>query len=273
MADSSSQRCTNFSDKALLAFFSLTFGLGWGFWMVAMLAEKGIMNSPIPPPILLLTGTFAPSASAFIVAFIQKRQADVRNLARQLLHWRVNPIWYGLVFLGPTVVMLASIGLYIALGNNTPTFPPLIRWPLVLINFIVVFLLGGPVGEEFGWRGFALPHLQRKYSTLVSSCIVGSIWALWHLPLFFIKASPQYTIPFLAFFIQSIAISIIMAWIYNSTKGSLLLVMLLHATINTFAQPLRILPVATGSILPFIFSVAIIAGSAILISLFGMPED
>jgi membrane protease YdiL (CAAX protease family) len=109
--------------------------------------------------------------------------------------------------------------------------------PTVLFLFGYMFIQVG-IGEEIGWRGYALPKLQAGYSALVSSVILGVIWSLWHLPLFFDPTSPYSRTPFWAFLIFMVAVSILITWVFNSTGGSVLMIMILHAVMNASTGPL-----------------------------------
>ncbi len=105
------------------------------------------------------------------------------------------------------------------------------------VAFVSIFILGGPLGEEPGCRGFALPHLQLLHGPLVGSVILGILLALWHLPLFWSGVWTPPTLPNIVMFILTItALTIIMTWVFNNAKGSLLITMLMHASFNTFAN-------------------------------------
>jgi uncharacterized protein len=257
------------SRRALLAFYGLAFALAWACWLVPLLAQEGVIHLAQPPALFFLAGAFAPTLAALLVTARMQGGAGVRRLLGQALRWRVHWKWYALVFLGPAALMLAAVGCHMALGGRAPKFPSLVRWPLVLVNLLAILVIGGPLGEEFGWRGFALPRWQARYSAAVSGLIVGALWGVWHLPLFFVHGSAQYGLPFLAYAVQAIALSVVMAWLYNRTGGSLLLVLLLHATVNTLAQPLGLAPAATGSVRPFLFSVVLLGCCAIGVGLLG----
>ena len=115
---------------------------------------------------------------------------------------------------------------------------------MILPAFIAAFFILGAVQEEFGWRGYALERLQKQWNPFVSSLVLGGIWAIWHLPLFFIEGTGQSKTPFLLFFIGTFSISIIYTWLYNGTGRSLLIVLLFHAMHNTSYNlfPLTLLP-------------------------------
>jgi len=117
----------------------------------------------------------------------------------------------------------------------------------------VVFLLLEAAGEEIGWRGYALPTLQTDLSGLNSALIIGVVWAIWHLPLFLIAGLPQASLPFAPFLVWIVSQSIIFAWVYNSTEGSLLFAIVFHTAINLFIQLFSILPAQEVDLtLPFI---------------------
>ncbi len=244
------------ADSGLAVYFALAFALAWVFWVPAALSEQGAVGGSPPTAMLVVLGTFAPSVAAVLVA-ARKGGAGARPLLGQLLRWRVGPGWYAVALFGPAALMLVAIGLHVALGGAVPDFPEPSRWPLVAVNLVLVLLVGGPLGEELGWRGFALPRLQARHGALRASVVLGVVWALWHLPLFAVPGAPQGQVPFLLFVAQAVALSVFFAWAYNGSAGSLPIVLLLHASVNTWAGALRILPEATGSLLPWILATAL----------------
>jgi membrane protease YdiL (CAAX protease family) len=128
--------------------------------------------------------------------------------------------------------------LYALLSGTSPVVP--VVSAQVLVTAPLLFLVGGLVnGEEIGWRGFALPRLLAKHRALTASLILGSLWALFHLPLFFIHGDSFASTPPLSFLIRMIGAAILFTWIYNNTGGSLLLAYLMHAASNFWP---RVLP-------------------------------
>jgi membrane protease YdiL (CAAX protease family) len=154
----------------------------------------------------------------------------VRALLAQLLRWRARPIWYAVALGGPLLLTLAIAVLYRATAGVFPSSVPLsLPLPvLLLIFFILVGLFHGGLDEELGWRGYALPRLQARYGALTASLILGVLWACWHLPLWFFPDATQASLSFPVFLVGGVALSIILTWLYNSTGGSLLLVILAH---------------------------------------------
>jgi membrane protease YdiL (CAAX protease family) len=159
--------------------------------------------------------------------------AGVRALLKGLVTGRVSWIWYLVALLGPLALLLAG-RLVTGLFGFTDTPPAPSGPPLALgIQAFVMALFANP-WEEVGWRGFALPRLQGRYNALVATLIVGVLWGLWHLPLFFWAGNPMAEYPFLPWFTGIVAGAFLYTWLYNSTQGSLLLVALFHVALNTF---------------------------------------
>lgn len=155
----------------------------------------------------------------------------VKDILLRLIRWRVQPVWY-LVALGVTgLLSLIAMGVYLVLGGTNQVGVLLSSQDLVpSLLFQTFFFL---LTEETAWRGYALPRLQAGYSALNASLILGILWGIWHLPLFFIPGSFQSTLPFAGFVLATIAMSIIATWVFNHTHGSVLLVAILHAATDT----------------------------------------
>ena len=233
----------------LPAFLGLTFALTWLAWGLANPGLQRALGISIPPWLLIGLGTAVPSMVALAMAV---RQGTADTLLARLFHWRVHPGWYVVAILGPAVLMLAATAGHVLLGGTVPPYPPPSRWPLVAINFVIVLLVGGPLGEELGWRGLALPVLQDGLGLLTAALVIGIIWAVWHLPLFLLPGSPQSELPWGWFALQTVALSLVLSLVYEKTGHSLLLPVLLHTSVNTFSGPLRVLPSVAGSERPFI---------------------
>jgi membrane protease YdiL (CAAX protease family) len=127
-----------------------------------------------------------------------------------------------------------------------------------LVSFVLIFFGGGPLGEEPGWRGFALPRLQLRYGALRGTLLLGVLWVFWHLPDFLTSAQrggpganlvTLLTINFPIFFVMVMSLAIIFTWVFNNTRGSVFTALLLHTSINTFGivQPLFTAPSVTST--------------------------
>jgi uncharacterized protein len=219
---------------ALIPFFAITFGLAWTIIAILILfpsqteAIFGPMGYTNP---LFVLAVYSP---AFAGIFLVWRHCGTKGLGgyfRRLTLWRMPLVWWAFLVVGiPAAFYLAAA----IKGNITDPFP-FSPWYGVL-PALATGLIIGPV-EEFGWRGVALPLLQRRYAPLWSSLILGLIWGLWHLPAFFLSGSPQSAWSFGPFFIGALAITVILTALFNAARGSLLIAALFHFQINGPAWP------------------------------------
>ncbi len=222
------------SKHPIVWFYILAFGISWLGWIPVAIGSHGI--APFNQPyfqILLILPAIGPALAAVIVTRAAYGKTQVSNLFEALFQWRVRPGWYLSAIVGPIVLLLVgqSITQWLDL-SVTQSKPQSELLPLVISAF-VMSLFSNP-WEEVGWRGFALPHLQKRYTALVATLIVGVLWGVWHVPLFLWKGNPMSEYPFLLWLLGTVAETFIYTWLYNSTKGSLLLVALFHITLNTF---------------------------------------
>ncbi|MBK8617195.1 MAG: CPBP family intramembrane metalloprotease [Anaerolineales bacterium] len=240
----------------LSTYLLLTFGSAWLVWSPLLLAEYLHLTLPVPSLVFITLGTFAPSITALFLTWRYAGGTELRRLLRRAVIWRVSPVWYLIAIAGPALIMLLAMGVHVLLGGTIPDYVPFgVRWLIVVVNFILILLIGGPLGEEFGWRGLALPSLEARFSPLWASLILGVIWAVWHLPLFFISGSAQSSLPFGLYALLTIPLTILITWVYHGSGNSLLLVMLFHAAVNTWSGPLMISPEAAGSTRPLVLGV------------------
>jgi membrane protease YdiL (CAAX protease family) len=227
----------------LPAFFLLAFGLTWIFMIADALGSHEILPFRLPLPLMIVMG-YMPTLAAVIVTGITKGKNGIRALLGKLLIARVGLRWYAVAIFGLIVIYIGTITLYNAMGiapaspflsEKTPPFSsPLELIPRIIVLFLIVGIING---EELAWRGFALPRLQAKHNALTSSLILGVIWSLFHLPLFFTRTgSSQTDWSFSSFLLSTVAITILYTWIYNNTRGSVLLAYLFHAAANTWTQ-------------------------------------
>lgn len=253
----------------LSTFLLLTFGSAWLVWSPLLIAEYLHLTLPVPSIVLITLGTFAPTITALFLTWKYVGRAELRRLLGRVLIWRVSPIWYVIAIAGPAVVMLLAMGIHVLLGGTAPDYVPFgARWLIVAVNFVLVLLIGGPLGEEFGWRGFALPSLEARIRQPWDSIILGLIWTVWHLPLFFVSDSVQHGTPFWLFALLTVPLTILITWVYHGSSDSLLLVMLFHAAVNTWSGPLMISPESAGSTRPFFLVVILTWVVAVLVIIF-----
>ena len=197
----------------LIAYFVLAYVLTW--WIYPLLHIS---------PLIGLVGLFGPAMAAIIMAAITDGKPGVTALLSRTVRWRVGLPWYVVALGLPTLLSLATAGLAVVLGAGVLQFGQ-----LTVLDFVVFVLV---VGEELGWRGYALPKLLETRSALTASVILGVVWSLWHLPTFFSSSAPQQGLPIVAFVLMTIEYSIIMSWIFLHTRGSVLIATLCHGAIN-----------------------------------------
>lgn len=214
----------------LLNYFALTFAVAWVLWAAAA-ALAGDAPATASDQLLFLPGVFAPGIVAVWLTWRARGTAGVRALLGPLLRWQVSPRWY--VF---AIGYMAAIKLTTALVHRaiTGSWPPFgsSAWYVILGGTLASTVLLGQSGEEVGWRGYALPRLAELYGLRMASVILGVVWALWHLPLFFVPAADTYGQSFIVWGVGVTALSVTFAWLYAKTNASLLLTMLLHSAIN-----------------------------------------
>jgi membrane protease YdiL (CAAX protease family) len=251
----------------LACFFVLTYVAAWCLW-----APLLILRDTLPPAvafILVLLGSLVPSTIAIVLVAIVHGNRGVRSLLGRLVKWRVGFRWYAVVLILPLLAPL-GLGVSILLGGRAPTVDSSVI--AVLVGFVFSIFPGSALGEELGWRGFALPHLQDGHSALAAALIVGPLWGCYHLPLWLTGNESHPIILFPAFVLSAIALSVLLAWIYNSTAGSLLLVVLFHATAN-LPVTFLIAPLGIDMIQPFlIFTALLIIAAAAVVGFAGTAD-
>ena len=225
-------------------FLLITFAFSWGLWSIPVLAGLDISH-PLTIACFALGG-IAPSTTGIILAKTGGSREYWTDFLRRTLSFRqISLSWWGIMLL--IIPLTTAIGLlawYITTGS-VPEFETLNKFiasPLSIIPFALFMFIFGPVPEEIGWRGYALDHLERKYSRVKASMILGFFWMMWHIPMFMISGTYQHGLfqesPWLMldFMIQFYPLSIIMDWIYHNTRRSILSGVMLHFFINFFGE-------------------------------------
>lgn len=251
--------------NSIVWFTGLTFFISWGVWV-----PLAVLNVATP---FSRIGTFGPVLAALLLTAFRGGKGEVKKLLKKLLIWRVRIGWYVFSFLSTAIIVLGAIGLHVWLGGALPEFEDLGQIYLVIPIFLFV-LVFSTLGEEIGWRGYALPRLQARYGALTSSLILGIIWGLWHLPLFWMKGDFHQDIPIGLFMLQILGFSILYTWLFNNTRGSLLIAHLFHAASNTTLGVIPILPMDTGGIMrPLWLAVGLLWVFALAVVAYFGPED
>jgi uncharacterized protein len=222
----------------LFGYFLLVFVVEWLYLLLIVVPFN------LTPSLVPLGSFLTLTATAFLFTALSEGRAGVFRLLRSYVRWRVGLSWYLLALLGiPVMVLLSCFVLPGAFATFHAPSPSFVLG--YLVSFLVGFLIGGPLAEEVGWRGFALPRLQQRFGPVVGTLILGVIWGLYHLPGYL---QPGGLLPFGAFIVATVALAVIITWVFNHTGGSLLLTMLVHASFNTAA--LSTLPLFASLSLP-----------------------
>jgi membrane protease YdiL (CAAX protease family) len=228
---------------ALLVYLVLTFGLTWPWMWAEVLGSRGAI-----PFRLTLVGTglvltlfvaYGPTLAALIVTGLTRGRTGIRALLGRLLIWRVGWRWYAAACLLPGLIGVGATQLAALRGVTTEPLPAF-SWQTILLIPVALLARGLVNGEEIGWRGVALPQLQQRWNALTASLILGGVWALFHLPIFFVQGEnllgSQNAMHPLAFLVEVVAGSILVTWLCNNTQGSLLIAFLYHAAVNTWTS-------------------------------------
>ncbi len=234
--------------KQLVIFFALAFLIGWLAFIPVFL-----YHLPTAPGAFIYL--FSPALAALITAFLGSGWQGIRDVLRRYLLWKFRVRWYLLAFLLLPAIFLAAaaLSLQTRLGSLWTGSP----WYFLAASFLFLMVINS--GEEIGWRGFALPRLQSTIpSPLAAALLLGALWGVWHLPLYLDPR--QSSFPLWLFLPFTMGISILYSVLYNNTRGSLLLAVILHASTD-FAP--RLMQLANFTTLSWSIAVALTWASAL----------
>ena len=233
-----------------VAFLVLTFTLTWVAWIAssALAGPANVGLFGVHGPVFLL-GVFAPGLVALALTAHAEGRRGVAALLARIGRWQVATRWYVFAVGYMATIKLAAALIHRAVIGAWPRFGD---EPIVLMLGAIVVSTWVQAGEEIGWRGYALPRLAKHMGLGTASVVLGGIWALWHLPLFFLQNSGSDGQSFPLYLLHVTALSVAISWLYWQTGGSLLLVMLMHASVNNTTG---IVPAAVpGAVDPFALS-------------------
>lgn len=259
------------NQKNMWIFLASVFMATWLLWipLVFLNLDKSLFT------LLVLLGAFMPSIIGVIMIYITQDKEGIKSFWKRVRSFsQIKIKWLIFIILIFPILMITTYQICRFTGINTPfinSMIEIITSPLSLLSFIVIMLLGGPLAEELGWRGFLLDYLQLKLNALNASLLLGAIWALWHLPLFFIPGTTQEvmvigSLHFWSWVFQVIAKSVIYTTVYNNTGRSILTAIIVHFMSNSVTT---IIVGIGGSALPVsmevIHGILVILTAAILV--------
>jgi len=224
--------------QAVWGFFAMALGWSWVFWGLALFHGGDAWR--LPNLLFIVLGGLGPALSGILMTFCVRGRAGLGELYRRLTDVRrISAGWYAVILL----LMPATnfIALFVAVGEEGSTLSlalanvqDQLTHPLDFLLLAGFILLFGPLPEEIGWRGYALDPLQARWSALTASLVLGAFWGVWHAPLFFMQAyyGPDSAPEPFRFFYNILLASILLTWIHNNTRRSLLAAILFHFSIN-----------------------------------------
>jgi membrane protease YdiL (CAAX protease family) len=223
--------------NSTISYFVIAYGVSWSFEIPLALFHQRIISVQIPMW-LHYFASLGPLSAALIMTFLTDGSSGLRNLIARIFKWRVDVRYYAFVIFVPAGLFAFAVVLNRVFTGNWPNLTLLGEVDylpyLTPLGALALWLITFGLGEETGWRGFALPHLQKTRSATVATLILGILWACWHLPMFFYRDTYiQMGImgfPMLA--LSLVFAAMIFTWLYNSTGGSVWIVIIFHGVFN-----------------------------------------
>lgn len=261
-----------FKKVSLVFYFILAYAITWCFELPLVFSTRGLIETRIPMAIHYL-GAFGPMLAALIVTALTEGPAGIRALISHGCKWRVQVRYYAFAILAPIALFTLAVLVNRVISGEWPDLSLLGEADylpyLGTLGALLLWILTYGLGEETGWRGYALPRLQKNYSAATSTLILAVLWAFWHVPAFFYRDTyiQMGLLGFPMFLISITFATMVFTWLYNSTGGSLPLVILFHAFFNWLS-----VSGAGGDFAGFIMSVPVIIWAIFVVRRYG-PED
>jgi membrane protease YdiL (CAAX protease family) len=223
----------------LVSFFAMAYAFSWLGWLPYILSLDGLGILPFHLPLGDLSvapGAYlGPLLSGFLMVGATEGRAGVGRLLRRIVQWREAWYWYAFALIAiPLIRTLGAVVLPGVLGTvRADGLQASLQTYLTLLPITV--LVSG-LAEEPGWRGFALPRLQERFGPLLGTLVLGILWSIWHFPLFLTSwTADSGLLQVIEFTVTATAIAVIITWVFNNTRGSLLIAMLLHGAVDAYS--------------------------------------
>lgn len=224
------------TNRELRKFFLVSFAWMWGLNLPRLLANYDII--PLHPLLNTLLGYFAVFGPGYAAFCLTKDKEARKVLWKRAWQFKSSGKWWIPTLLifplsaGLTVLIMTLLGKPLAWEYSLP--------PAMIVPIGLLIWLLGAYPEEFGWRGYAQERMEKKFSPLVTSLILGALWGVWHLPLHFIDSTTQFVIPVTEYIAQTIVLTVLYTWLYHRTKGNVAIAAAFHAMGNI-----------TGALIPY----------------------
>jgi membrane protease YdiL (CAAX protease family) len=224
----------------LFSFFFIAYAFSWVTFVPYVFSQWGILPKSSSWTLFHVIHTYGPAVAAIIMIRMTEGNAGLARLRSRIRQWRAGWQWYLFVLVGIPMLVVLGISLQPGALASFQGVTPLLPVSYV-VTFVAVIFGGGPLGEEPGWRGFALPRMQARYAPLRASLLLGVLWSFWHLADFLTPTQGggpgtglgAFLTDLPLFLLMVIALSIIFTWVFNHTGGSVFMAILLHASVNT----------------------------------------
>jgi CAAX protease family protein len=213
----------------LLWFVIFTYGFSWGLWLLMILSARNLLPFRFPTT---PAGSFGPAFGGLLTAFLLDGGKGLKAILKSLGQVRARLGTYLFAFFLIVGVYLAGLGLSFAIRGVWPAVKLELPASKLVGYFFLILVLGGPLGEEIGWRGVLQPLLHRKMTPFAASLIIAVIWFGWHVPLFWLEGAAQKGESILNFLASTTAFSFLFTWLYLKSRGSLFLAILFHTSVN-----------------------------------------
>lgn len=216
----------------VFTFFVLAFAITWMVWVPRAFGIEWALG-------VGTIWTYGPAVAAVVAAVIVGGRSELRRLLSGLDKWRIGWVWYAVILFGPLVLGLLVAAVYVTLGGNWEDGTPVVfsePLPIVLLLLVILTVTDG-LGEELGWRGFALPRMLERKSAFTASIVLGLVWAIWHIPLIWTDGSALEGTHVWLLIARLPATSVLFTWVYQHTNGSVVAAALFHGSLNLFSVP------------------------------------
>ena len=260
-------------NEAPLPVFFLLSLFAWVIWLSQAAYQFGFLPwaPSLSSPLNALT-VWSPGLAAIYLTWRATGKPGIKSLFATLMEWRVSVRWYAVALLFPPLLWGLAFGIDRLAGQTYELGAALLvstfsAATAFMVPVAIVFTLPNALGEELGWRAFALPRLQGKYGPLWASIILGLFWGFWHIPAWTAWAESELSVvSLLVMIINTVPAAILFTWLFNRTQGSLLLVCLYHASITNTGYFLPKLPTLTKTGLLWGLAIIVVVAGGLSIS-------
>jgi membrane protease YdiL (CAAX protease family) len=249
--------------NVIASYILLAYGITWSIALIVALSYHGVIDLGIPLWLHYLL-PYGPMLSALILTWVKGGRDSLRDLLGRMSKWRIKPVWIAITLFSLWIFYIASAFMMVIIGLPWPDlsiFGQVMYLPyLTFLGSWVLWIFTYGIGEETGWRGYLLPHIQRKHSALVSALIVSLFWAAWHAPMFLYNENLIAMGPFgtLSWVIGLMFGSVLLTWLYNNSEGSVLMTAIWHGTFNMFTAAMGQAASITSAIISMLVMVLVV---------------